>query len=92
MEMMLQRVMRQNVRLCSNFTRGMKENKIKDPNTTFRIRPMRIEDIPQVVELVRSHHFHFPASTLKFWHLQDRDGMRIAVTESGFQILSSYSQ
>ncbi|GFQ73174.1 n-acetyltransferase domain-containing protein [Trichonephila clavata] len=82
------RIMKQNARLCSNFTRGMKENAKKDPNTTFRIRPMRIEEIPQVVELVRPHHFHFPASALKFWHLQDRDGMRIAVTDSG-QIIGS---
>ncbi|PRD33009.1 UNVERIFIED_CONTAM: hypothetical protein NCL1_18721 [Trichonephila clavipes] len=68
--------------------RGMKDNMKKDRNVPFRIRLMEIEDIPQVVELARPHHFNFTASTLKFWQMQDPDGMTIAVTESG-QIIAS---
>ncbi|GFY60109.1 n-acetyltransferase domain-containing protein [Trichonephila inaurata madagascariensis] len=86
--MMMMRIIRQNVRIFSNFARGMKDKVKKDPNVSFRIRPMEIEDIPQVVELARPHHFNFTASTLKFWQTQDRDGMIVAVTESG-QIVAS---
>ncbi|GFY38790.1 n-acetyltransferase domain-containing protein [Trichonephila inaurata madagascariensis] len=88
MKIMMLRIMRQNVRFFSNSTRKMGE--IKRPDVAFKIRPMRTEEIPQVVELTRLNHFHFPPSTLKFWHAQDPDGIKVAVTESG-EIIGSVS-
>ncbi|GFY60108.1 n-acetyltransferase domain-containing protein [Trichonephila inaurata madagascariensis] len=61
----------------------MKVELKKTPNLTYRIRPMRVEEIPQIVEFTAPNHFHFSVSTVKFWHTQDPDGMKIAITESG---------
>ncbi|GFQ90663.1 n-acetyltransferase domain-containing protein [Trichonephila clavata] len=81
--MMMFHVMRQNVRFISNVTREMKGKLKTKPNLAFKIRSMRLEDIPQIVELGRQERFQFPASSLKYWLTQDPDGMKIAVTESG---------
>ncbi|GFQ89295.1 n-acetyltransferase domain-containing protein [Trichonephila clavata] len=63
--------------------REMKGKLKTKPNLAFKIRSMRLEDIPQIVELGRQERFQFPASSLKYWLTQDPDGMKIAVTESG---------
>ncbi|GFY70409.1 hypothetical protein TNIN_258141, partial [Trichonephila inaurata madagascariensis] len=59
---------RQNARFFSNATRVMKGEFKSTPNTTFKIRPMRTDEIPQVVKLTSRDHFQYPLSTLKFWH------------------------
>ncbi|GFY70385.1 n-acetyltransferase domain-containing protein, partial [Trichonephila inaurata madagascariensis] len=80
---MMFRIIRQNVRFFSNVTRELKGEQKAKPNLAFKIRSMRIEDIPQIVELGRQERFQYPASSLKYWLTQDSDGMKIAVTESG---------
>ncbi|GFX00943.1 n-acetyltransferase domain-containing protein [Trichonephila clavipes] len=56
---------------------------IRNQAVAFKIRPMRTEEIPQVVELGRQSLFHYTSSALKFWHTKDPEGIIIAVTESG---------
>ncbi|GFQ64659.1 n-acetyltransferase domain-containing protein [Trichonephila clavata] len=53
------------------------------PHTAFKIRPMRTDEIPQVVKLTSGYNFQYTLPTIKFWHTHDHDGMNIAVTESG---------
>ncbi|GFY76229.1 n-acetyltransferase domain-containing protein [Trichonephila inaurata madagascariensis] len=62
--------------------REKKGEAMRNPKVAFRIRPMRTDDIPQVVELGRQNLFHYTSSALKFWHNEDPDGIIIAVTES----------
>ncbi|GFY41468.1 n-acetyltransferase domain-containing protein [Trichonephila inaurata madagascariensis] len=50
---MMSRVVRQSVRFFSNSTRVIKEELKLTPNTAFKIRPIRTDEIPQVVKLTR---------------------------------------
>ncbi|GFY41968.1 hypothetical protein TNIN_403251 [Trichonephila inaurata madagascariensis] len=81
--MRMLRIVKQNVRFFSNTTGNIKGEPKNKSNLEFKVRSMRIEDIPQIVELTRLNNFQFPVSALKFWHTQDPDGMKAAVTESG---------
>ncbi|GFT28403.1 n-acetyltransferase domain-containing protein [Nephila pilipes] len=87
---MLLHIIRQSVRVFSTATRGKTEELTKIPKFAYKIRSMRMEDIPQVVEISRQNLFQYPASSLKFWIEQDPDGIKIAETESG-EIIGSCS-
>ncbi|GFT28400.1 n-acetyltransferase domain-containing protein [Nephila pilipes] len=80
---MLLHILRHSVRVLSTVSREKTEELTKIPNFACKIRSMRIEDIPKVVEISRQNLFQFPASSLKFWIKHDPDGIKIAETVTG---------
>ncbi|KAF8794615.1 hypothetical protein HNY73_002582 [Argiope bruennichi] len=77
------RAIREISRCFSSVARQKNVDSKKLQNSSYTVRSVRSEDIPELAELARENFFQFPVSSLKFWSQLDPDGIKVAVNQVG---------
>ncbi|GIY33299.1 hypothetical protein CEXT_385921 [Caerostris extrusa] len=78
---MMSRALRQTPRFFSSTTSDKTSGAKTLPNLAYKIRSLRFDDIPEVVQISRESMFQYPVTSLQFWARHDPDGIQVAVSE-----------